>query len=362
LSQNYVIGPTGPVGSRNGAGIVTPNRKHPAFTIFNTGKTTVFLDDEDPLGDPSSGLPLTPGSSIPWDADKALYATCPTKGYLTTTGNSGVPFDAGAVAAQILDQGLATDIASAIYVTGSPPVDKFTQILDTNTISGNYTTPAIDASSYASLCIHISNGFPTRMVPGHFTVWWYSSGADPAYPTQKVIAVDEFYIGTGVSTEVRLPVRGALAYIQVQSTSGSCSFEIYGSYKATDRLTYLGEGYGSNNGAIDGTGHAGVQTWNGVIPVGSTWIWQPDTSSGPARLILRYNSTSTVTMVLRAVQANLPLTIYAGFSNVGIAPAQTDTYELLLPPMPLELSLACTSASANPVTFRATLVPQIPYV
>lgn len=362
MSQNYVIGPTGPQGSRHGAAIIEKNRKHAALTIFNTGTTTVFLDDEDPVGDPSKGLPLSPGSSIPWDADKALYATCLTSGFLTTTGNSGIPFDAGAVAAQILTQGLAQDIADAIYISGAPPVDKFTQMYSSGTISGaSVTSPQIDTSAYASLFINISNGFPTRLVPGHFSIAWYSSGADPAFPTVKLIATDEFYIGTGVITEVRVPVRGALAVINMVGGTGSCSYDVYGSYKAVDRLTYLGEGFQSLNGTVDGNGHMGVQTWSGTIPIGTTWLWNPDTSAGPARLTLRYTSVSTTTIILRAVGTNLPLTTYVGASGLGTVSGQTDVYELLLPPQPLELSLACAAGAPNTLTFRATLVPEIPY-
>jgi hypothetical protein len=106
MTTTYTIGPNGPTAGSAQTAIQQPGRKYPPCTIYNTGQATVYLSDESPINS-TSGAPLTAGSVLPWDEDLALYAVCPTSTTLVTTANTQIPFDAGAIAAQILTQGLA---------------------------------------------------------------------------------------------------------------------------------------------------------------------------------------------------------------------------------------------------------------
>lgn len=397
MSQNYVIGPAGPAGTPNGAALYLPNRKHPACIIVNTGPVVVYASDTDPVGDPSQGLPLKPGSSVPWDADLPLYMVCPTKGMVTIVGTSGVPFDAGAIATEIIDQGLAQSIANAveasglsgdiatdiltsglgsniagnivasglasaiaqnIAISGAPPIDRYTQLHRVTGTGTGYSTGQIDTSSYASINIHVSNGFPSRLSSGKFNVSWYSSGAQPGFPTVALIAQDEFYIGTGVYTDVTLPVRGAVAVISVSGNSGSCGFDLYGSYKASKPF-YLGQGAGTFSGSLAGSGFHGMQTWYGPLGAGETWTWQPDTTAGVGRLNIRFNQTGNISYIWRAAGSIFPLSAYLAQASRMIASGDTLNFTFTLPPVPVELELTNNAMTAQ--NFRATYIPEQPY-
>jgi hypothetical protein len=358
-SKSYLIGPNGEVGGR-GTALLKPGQTRTAFTIYNTGSSTVYLNTDNQPLDPTDGAPLSAGSVVPWDTDLSLYAACPTQGEIFVSDNSQVPFDAGAIAAQILDQGLAGEIAAAIAISGAPPIDKYTQLLDSGNTGTSFTAPNLDTTSYQSLFIHVSNGFPTKLAPGKFNVSWYSTGAQPGFPTVALIAQDEFFIGTGPITDVTLPVRGAICVITVAGTSGSCSFQVYGSYKAQSRAHYLGTGTGSSFGTIDGDGFNGVQTWAGALPFGTTQVWQPDITAGRNRLVVRFTTVGTVTLLLRTPATIFGLTAYITESGTAITATSELAYDVLLPPAPAELSIANTAVSGS-LTFRATLVPEPPY-
>lgn len=406
MSQNYVIGPGGPIGSANGAAIYEPNRKHPACVIVNIGDTTVFVSDTDPLGDPSQGMPLGPGSSVPWDADLPLYTVCPTRGELTIVGNSGIPFSADAIAVAIVDQGLAADIATAveesglsssiaasivgsglagsiasnilasglatdiaeqIYVTGVPPVDKYTLLKTTNTTGTAWNSGLIDTSPYQSINISGSNGFPARLLAGCVTVAWYTDTATgPSSPTNGLLGTDTFYIGSGAYSSVTLAVRGARCVIYVEGTSGSTALQVYGSYKVT-APRYFGAGSGSTSGEVTGqavgpigVGNTGTSTWSGSIAAGTSWTWQPDVTAGPATMSLRFTSVSQFSMLLRSPNNIYPLTTFASESNRTSAVGLQVDYRFTAPAMPVELSLSNVHATAA-LTFRATLTYETPF-
>jgi hypothetical protein len=362
VSQDYIIGPRGPGGTSNaghGAALYLPNRVHPSVTIFNTGQTTVFVDDEDPLTAPSIGLPLTAGSSLPWDANRALYMTCPTQGFVTITGNSGIPFDAGAVAAQILTQGLAQDIANAIFITGTPPVDKYTLVADSGSFTGVYSSlPMLDTTGYQSLNFVFE--LALAAVPGQLTATWYAA---PTFAASDVIGFDEIIVGTGFITSATLPVRGPWCFIQLDAGAGGGQLKSYASYKAVADAYYFGSGFGQiapAAGVTVGSGSQGMQNWSGNIPVGTTWTWQPDVVAGPQQLVMRYTNTSAVTLLLRVPITIYPLVTYAAETALPTVNGQMNLYERFLPPIPLELSLQNTHAT-NTLNFRATLSSARPY-
>lgn len=327
---------------------------HPPVTIVNasTGGTSIRVDSAQPSD--TGGQPLTAGGSLPWDEDLPLWLAGP--GTVIISENSGQPFDPGAVANQLLTQGLPAAIASAIYITGTPPVDKYTLVNDSGVFTGNYFGPVIDVSGYQSMNLTFLNG-ATPANPGNIGLAWYSdAGGAPA----DLIGFDDFICGTGFITTISVPVRGPFFFVNMVGGAGGGQLKSYASYKAIQNSYYNGIGVGSANGTIVGGGSNGMQNWSGSIPVGNTWTWQPDLVAGPQQLVMRYTTTSSVTLLLRAPLTIYPLVTYAGETNLATINGQMNLYERFLPPMPVELSLQNTHAT-NALTFRATLSQARPF-
>ena len=112
-----------------GVAAYLPGRPHAAITVVNNGPAIVYLGEDDVPNPPTNGHPLRVNSTIVWDRDRALYLACPTNSSVVLTENSGQVFDAASIAGQILDQGLAEQIAQQINVLGVPQVDAAVQIV-----------------------------------------------------------------------------------------------------------------------------------------------------------------------------------------------------------------------------------------
>lgn len=362
-SQTYVIGPTGIVGNAQlgGQPVIRPHQNRAPVTLFNTGTTTIYLETDQQNTGPGAGQPLSPGSVQPWDAGLGLWAACPTAGTLLVSDNSQSPFDAGAIASQILGQGLAQDIANAIYITGAPPVDKYTLLDDSGVFSGTgYVSGPIDTTGYQSIEMGFANS-ATRIVPGRVSIQWYAT--NPLSPS-SFLGYDEFIVGTGTNTQFITSVKGPFFQIVVDgggTITGGGQLKTYGSYKVAASTLYKGIGNGTATGSIDGSTDLGVQTWSGNIPISTTWLWQPGVVAGDSHLSLRWTTAGTTTYLLRVPTNIFPLTTYLAASNAAVTSGETDLFDVFLPPVPLELSIANLSTTAT-LNFRATLTTARPYV
>lgn len=361
-SKAYSIGPYGEVGGR-GQALIKPGQYRNSFTIYNIGSTTVYLNtDTQPTG-PTDGAPLSPGSVVPWDSGASLYAVCPTAGSIFVSDNSGVPFDAGAIAEQILDQGLAQDIANAISITGTPPIDNLSVINDSGLFGGGsgYVSAPVSAAGWQSIAMTFSNGFPTRINPGRVSVQWY---ATQALNATDILGYDEFFVGTGTLTSFTTPVRGPWFQINVDGgggVGGGGQLKTYGSYKAIASTLYRGQGNGSTFGTLDGSTDMGLQTWSGTLLNNSVpQLWQPGVVAGENMLTLRYVSATTISLLVRTPSTVFALTTYYALSGAAVALGQTDQVRLFLPPVPLEISVTNTGAANTNIRF--TLTPLRPYV
>lgn len=342
---------------------VFPNPQDRDYFIYNNGSTTVYLDSY-PSVLPSTGMPLPPSSSKVWLQGSPCYAIADVgmSGKINVSENAGDVVNPAAVATSLLTSGLAQQIASAIYVTGTPPVDKYTLISDSGIFSGGagYFSPVINTSGYQSVAVTFSNGFPTKINIGECSITWYS---DPAAPVTAIIGYDDLVFGTGSLTQAILPVRGPYYTINVTGATGGGRVITYGSYRSINSAYYNGLGAGAaGNGNVDGSGSQCVQTWSGNIPASTTWTWQPDTVAGRAHLTMRWTTAGTVTMLVRVPTNIYSLTTYLSpGSSIAVVSGQTDQYDLTLPPVPLEISIANISSSAT-LNMRATLVNERPYV
>lgn len=370
MARNFSIGPKGPFNGTNpnavsvqGAAVFLANQSNPAVTVYNSGSKTVFLDSQDPVSNPSAGQPLSAGSSIGWDSKQALYAITAAgeTTTITVTNNSGNIFDAGAIATQIIDQGLAQDIANAISITGAPPIDQFTNILrQTFTGAAGFLTPsAVDVSMYQSLAITYSQGSIPQQ--GALLVIW----TDASFNT---LAQEKVVFGSGqnaagnIGHVLELPVRGSRVAIQLLPVLGTGTgfvINVSGSYKTLSRSRFNSVGAGSADGSIIPAGGAveGYHSWNGTIPVSTTWSWQPDVVGGPVRLSLRFGAATTFSLTVR--NPAQPLAILESENASTTVVNEIRHYDFYLPPQPCEIVL--TSGAGSTVVFRATLVPANPY-
>lgn len=212
-------------------------------TIYNTGTAVVYLGEDDAV-QPYSGAPLSPGSTIQWDPDRSCYAlTSPGMvGSVVVLDNEGYLFDAGAIANQILDLGLATDIAAQIALTGAPPIDRITN-LGIPTIFGSGAFPVYDTSGYQTVMVKAididTTPGPAPVARKWILQWTDASGA--------LITREEFwgqdYNSNGNADVIfRTSVKGQRLTItaEANATAGNqLTVSVTGSYKTVAKSTYM---------------------------------------------------------------------------------------------------------------------------
>lgn len=351
----------------------------------NDTVNTVYLGESTTKCQQGQGLPLGPLSSVSWDAGRPLWAVAPAVGagnlVMSVVDNSGAIFSASDIAEQILAAGLATDIANAIvasgltsqniandiFVTGTPPVDKYTLLDDSGIFSGGagYASPAVDTSGYQSIALTFSNGFPTTALPGEVSITWYAA---QAANVTDIIGYDDFIVGTGPLSQVIFPVRGPWYKVVVTAPTGGGHLKSFGSYKAAVNSYCNLLGTGSANGVVVGGGSQGIQNWNSVaggnVPLNATWIWQPDVIGGRAQLAFRIvpsTSGGNITIFLRCPTNIYPLVLYNSTDALAISNTQTIIYNLVLPPIPLEVVFVNNNSTGATYAIRATLTNERQY-
>jgi hypothetical protein len=205
-----------------------PNGFGDDVTVLNTGSATAYLTDQAP-DSTTDGQPLSAGSSLTWTKGQPLWVIGPSSTTLVVSENTGPIFDAGAIAAQILAQGLAGQIATAINVIGVPAIESATVLEQFSVVtpagfSPGLAGPAIDCSRYQSLRIYCSETYGIGGAyppPRPYSITWYAD-AGGTIP----VGEDAFNVPTGTnglvaaaSAVVSVPCRGPYFTINSQSVS-----------------------------------------------------------------------------------------------------------------------------------------------
>lgn len=255
-----------PVAAGESRDVWAPGKRHPAVVIVNTGGGLVLVDDAPAPG--TAGLPLSPGESLPWDADRALSLTAPAgDGEVIVTENTGQSTGAQAIAAAILAEGLAGDIADAIRLVGVPSIDSPAVLVDGEV---QPTAPsaawAIDVTRWQSISLVVSvtrtTGNPSpRTVP--VTIGWATpSGASLGSETLTVL------LGTATEAQtatlrVTRPCRGATCAVAVSPGSSLPDWSV--------RLTALGSMRDATPdteaSTVDGSQGGTALRWDGNVAV-----------------------------------------------------------------------------------------------
>jgi len=253
---------------------------HPVL-LTNRGPGRLILGDDVAQVDQLSGYELGPSSAIQWDAGRRLFARCPVgeSAQLVILENAGSIFDAGAIASNLITQGLPEAIAGSIYTTGAPTVDK-PRALTHATGPCDGTTQyygAYDTSSLRSIqwCWRRTDSVqiagPTS---ADFLIFYWLDEAGSVVLGSDVINVlgDNTITGQWASSFGRIPVRGPRLQVIVQTndTTGSGGGTGGGSGGGTGTTTFLlgASGVGCEFG---GGGLAGWMTDTSVIKIYGSW-------------------------------------------------------------------------------------------
>lgn len=164
-----------------GRTVIYPAGQQSGLTLKNVGTETIYLDSQSNVN--AGGWPLGIGSSISWDPNRPLFAYAVNNGQLLISENAGNLFDAQAVAAGILDGGLAAQIADSLSLKGVPIVTR-QEFIATGTVAPGGTSPIIPIDDvYGSIVVTIKRA--TTGVNKTRTLWAAVSGGP-----------SEIYVGT----------------------------------------------------------------------------------------------------------------------------------------------------------------------
>lgn len=344
---------------------VTTAAMNTVVTVYNSSTTDVLYLGSD--GNPLGAFPLNPGSTLQWDASKALYlsvqGTKPVTAYVLPNG--GQLTDATAIATAILNQGLANQIAQAVSAQGVPPSNPHTALINSSqpiALNASMVLPTINVTKYQCVLLQVSDlqTVTTASPTPRFIIcdWMDDSGA-------FILTSDQFMItdtnnapfgGLQVYTEYTLPCRSNQLRLTVGPGRASTDINInaYGGYL---NITQAGNTYFhvSNhsdtpvvaNDVMD-TVQSGLtgRQWN-TVTAGSAYNSYPSHLGGPATVYVQATNVTAAGnfYVTDALDSNIVYWSQAFAIKTGVV-AYTSP-QLFIPPRPLRIwfdsNLAATS-------------------
>lgn len=363
MADQYTVTDIG-VDGRN-TPIWRPGVPHEAATCINKGTSTIYLD-ENPSAR-TNGYPLSAGSSVLWDADRGLYAATAagTTSTLVVSPNQGPGFDAGAIASQLIDQGLAGDIADAISVAGAPPIDapgmphNSTQSVATGVAP--VTTGIIDVSRFNFLEVWVlESGVTTpNTTTRSVTLTWYSDAA-----ATIIIHSQVYYYGAyNGNIGIKVPAPGARALKLSWSAAAtvqtvSLQSWVFGSMRmATTPSSYNGDSNaviwaGTPADGLGGSGEFIYAQGGAIAPVANSMY--PQSYEGHAKLYVQASVVaaggSFTVLLMDVVHGNAFAAVILGVS----AAFQSQIVDVIIPRRPIKIT--ATIAGGNVTNPSALLV------
>lgn len=123
--------------------------------LYNQGPGTAYAADTP--GNEVDGFPIRAGASMTWDAQRPLYLTSSAGAVLVLDQDSGSSlFNPADIASQILDQGLAGDIAASIKAGGVPVVDAPLSLSNVISAPAPLGVGPFDMTPYASVFFNVT--------------------------------------------------------------------------------------------------------------------------------------------------------------------------------------------------------------
>lgn len=333
--------------------------------LYNSDPTNpVYLDDTRGMT-ASSGAILPPLATKIWKAGDPCFAVCASgkTAVLNASKNSGDLQDPAAIASSILQQGLASDIAQQIYITGAPPVDKGTVLasasvvnLPTNT---SVATQLFNMAGFQSFSLNMfeTNG-TSQNTCRPFEVLWF---ADAGQTIE--VAVDKYNTcvnGVGANGFPSLALQGAVKapymymvfFAASTTTASTATFTLIGFLRpGVIERAQFGSALTNTSGAVPG-GNEGFDhefVLAGSYGAGTNKIDYPVSWSGPATMFCQVNNTSTSGLVT--------FTIFHGLSGAVLAqvivpfgPPSSQFIPLYLPQSFLRIQVANATTSTLSLT------------
>lgn len=349
------------------AAVLVPGSNPAGFgddvSVFNIGSATAYLDSDQP-DTTTSGQPLSAGSSCVWQKGKPLWVIAPSSTTLTVSENAGNVFDAGAIAGQILSQGLATQIASAINVAGVPVIDVPAVLqpfgLFTLPTNNAFTIlPVTDVSKYQSLdfSMQITSPGGTNALR-QFTVRWYADASGLRIINDETFWLPDVTAYNG-SVNANLSAKGPFVAILANNTGTVFSataqltvFSIVASLRPVVKDMWRFAANGPNT--VDEYNDGNLYTAN-VAPLGaSTAVTAyPKTLAG-----LAYHSfftfgatTGVMTANLRVADNNKVTVIESLYLPNPTAVNASIQRQIILPRCPIEVRLQNLDTAAHNVNY-----------
>lgn len=345
-------------------------------TLRNIGAKTVYLDSAITVN-PSSSYPLGPGATLQWDAGQALYVVCATgdTSTLVTVQNSGNLFDPVSIGDALLTGGLAAQIAANIAVTGAPPIDVQTVLMDT-VFSGNSGSFVLDTSAYQSVVISVTTtATPTGTTPRITPVCQVGWSTDGTLDPTKFVAIDTFVASDNNNQSPAYPttayvcgVRSAfMRFNALYAAIADVHVVVVGSYKTvnlpryTNRSAYspvLAGGTGLTANGTGDDGYSAIQV--AASSAAGSCQWFPSTKSGEAKFVYSANNSTGVAGTLRSVVQLADDLNNILWDDVVTVPANTSftrQQTLILPNHPLKCVMLWTNNSLNVMRHNLTYAP-----
>jgi hypothetical protein len=337
------------------------------LTVYNGG--TVQIQVTDDVNGTSDGFPLSPGTSIVWDAGRPLCAFVPVgtpgQAALTILDNSGAISNPSAIASALLVGGLAGAIASAIAVQGAPPLNAF-DILKKVTLrpfnAGTTSVDDIDVHKYNAISIwsYFTNTGAGTTPPGYryITLDWYT---DDAGALGALIVSNTYYLtddaaGAGVSsgsydgTTIQVPVRGywlRLSYLPTPMflNAGFLTFNVVGRYAAqpVPFVNVTNPRFGSSGMAVDPAPdkHDGLVWMSGAKAAALLQEFPFILNVGPAQLHVAVNNVTVAPLEVVLLDAiDLKRIASSPIFPVAAGVVSSDTRQIMLPNVPFIVQIA----------------------
>ena len=347
------------IASVNPVAVYSDGVQQAVTVINNSTSDSIYLGKSANDSKQGNGLPLGPLSSVIWDAKTPLYVTGPLAGAsFSVVQNEGPISNPGAIASQLISQGLATAVANAIYQVGTPNVDKITQlslgsVIIQSGLSGFYPTGGtLDVQGARSLIIQCSSICSTvqttvRRVRASWTI-------DSAGNTE--IATTYFYVAVN-NGKAYLTINTKGPYVQfymvdgeVTTTNDEMFFWVYGSTAAVtyDRCLSRPAALSAEVDSPHYTGTSGTARWSGVAcATGTPTTTYVYSYGGKATLSTFYSGTDAYIVYLRMHDGTT-----LDYFNQAAGDKYIEGTQLILPMGPVRID--CSGSTGN--TFSGTLV------
>lgn len=317
------------------------------FIVNEDTSDTVYLDTTRGITY-TSGMPLPPQSTKRWEKGDPCFAICAPgqTANINVSDNAGELNNPAAVASQILTQGLATQIASAINLQGVPAIDQPTTLLSgtyTHTGGPVFNSPTLDTSKYQSIALSIRNNEPSASggPAQRFTLvilFWYMNGMFVASDAFHVMGDNNNTGNIWAQAYARIPVRGNQCILQLTNgaATGNTTYSLTGSYRAVNAIdSYLGSGYWgiSGIGQAQGLGFDGAvnYTFPATVANGSVWDEYPPVVGGQCTITLASNNAGPANGVDLQLFDQETSANYGGWHALVIAAATNYQQNIVLP-------------------------------